>query len=726
MRKLRNWRHIVSIILTVGALLGLFFLFFNSLKRLILNAVPDFATSFVYLLGFDIEPTVKNLPLYSLSDIAFIPKTDEVFLAKVEIFFKMLINSTTLEIWWLKASNIIYVVTQILLVLILLITITIIIFAFTGNTVSNDDNVNTKPLNIFLKIKGATYDKAKALVLDYIDFIFSGHKVYFKIWLIIVLLEFNVFTIAVEFLAFYFYMIAGIELTAFPMQFYKLFLDILVPFSTLPLPFYVVPTLYVFAKVRKYLADKRIYAHLDVAEEFTRNLSLVTLICGTMNTKKTTFLTALSLIQSKLDREKALDVMLDIDAKFPLFPFINLERCIRRGIQTHAVYNLATAKRFINKIEEAYIYLLSNRRLSRHYLKSLRRQYGYYFNNYLFDYEASCGMSWTDGTKLYTLFDCLRDYAKAFFVYVIDCSLVYSNYSIRTDDVQEDVGNFPVWDFDYLNRDVMKREKESRFSHVLHYDILRLGKRVIKNNAYAGVLDIGIVSITEIGKERGNKFSGNGSKKEEGCNQNNDLMNHEIKMCRHHATIANHPFIHFFTDEQRPEDWGANARELADVLYIKSSTDFEICSPLFALDELVYSFIHGIYNRFLLDNKFYRSDNTLKSYLVKNFYNIIYNAYQRNFARYAISKLKLKTSSGRDLDDSKNTSFVLCKVLVHSDRFSTDSHAGFFEARANRSKLGIIDVPEYKGLTADMEELHSQESFFVKDIEENTNLSTLL
>lgn len=43
------------------------------------------------------------------------------------------------------------------------------------------------------------------------------------------------------------------------------------------------------------------------------------------------------------------------------------------------------------------------------------------------------------------------------------------------------------------------------------------------------------------------------------------MMNAYIKLCRHLATIDGFPFIMFICDEQRPETWGADARDLASV-----------------------------------------------------------------------------------------------------------------------------------------------------------------
>ena len=54
-------------------------------------------------------------------------------------------------------------------------------------------------------------------------------------------------------------------------------------------------------------------------------------------------------------------------------------------------------------------------------------------------------------------------------------------------------------------------------------------------------------------------------------------------MCRHSATVDNFPFIKVFTDEQRPESWGADARDLCDIIYINSCGDMRLSLPLYTI-----------------------------------------------------------------------------------------------------------------------------------------------
>ena len=58
-------------------------------------------------------------------------------------------------------------------------------------------------------------------------------------------------------------------------------------------------------------------------------------------------------------------------------------------------------------------------------------------------------------------------------------------------------------------------------------------------------------------------------------------------MSRHSATVDNFPFIKVFADEQRPESWGADARELAEVITILSAGERQIAMPFYTIEEMV-------------------------------------------------------------------------------------------------------------------------------------------
>lgn len=156
-----------------------------------------------------------------------------------------------------------------------------------------------------------------------------------------------------------------------------------------------------------------------------------------------------------------------------------------------------------------------------------------------------------------------------------------------------DVGNFPMWDTDFFRRDSRLIDSFSRHSHILDFDCLRLGRKVLENNPLKDSFEFGIVLITEVGKERGNSIELVEKKKNSAeTNQKNDLFDSELKMVRHiGATVDNTPFVRIFTDEQRPESWGANARDLCNILNMEQSSELSLSMPFFAFGELLYSII---------------------------------------------------------------------------------------------------------------------------------------
>ena len=138
-------------------------------------------------------------------------------------------------------------------------------------------------------------------------------------------------------------------------------------------------------------------------------------------------------------------------------------------------------------------------------------------------------------------------------------------------------GNVPLWLTDFFPK---RRRDSSRHAHILDFDVLRLGKKLLENNPKAGSFAFGVVAITEIGKERGNNLELKEVKKgTEETNQKNDLFNSWLKMCRHSATVDNFPFIKVFTDEQRPKSLGSDARDLADIIDIASCGDTRLSLP---------------------------------------------------------------------------------------------------------------------------------------------------
>lgn len=279
------------------------------------------------------------------------------------------------------------------------------------------------------------------------------------------------------------------------------------------------------------------------------------------------------------------------------------------------------------------------------------------------------------------------------------------------------MGNFPLWNTDFFRRDSRLIDSYSRHSHILDYDCLRLGKKLVENNQNAGAFEFGVVVMSEIGKERRNQLENKGIKKtDEECNQLNDLFNSWLKLIRHSANIDNYEFIKVFMDEQRPESLGADARELTKIIHIDSCSNKYLCMPFFFIEELLYSFVFSRFMNFYADYRYRRADNTLFLYLMKSIISKIHNYYKGIYNRFSYMVLDMRIEKGVQDKVYNEKNYYLMPKKVYSKRFSTDCFSEIFRERALRSCRGLADIKEYRDVKASIDELVEQKSYFINEL----------
>ena len=307
----------------------------------------------------------------------------------------------------------------------------------------------------------------------------------------------------------------------------------------------------------------------------------------------------------------------------------------------------------------------------------------------LFGYDSrKYGLTYDDALKESYLFDVLSTYAQAFFIYVLETSLIVANYSVRTDNRLLSDGNFPLWALDFFS----DGQRRSRHSHILDFDVLRLGKKVLENNPKAGSFEFGVVAITEIGKERGNNLElKEVKKKNDETNQKNDLFNSWLKMCRHSATVDNFPFIKVFTDEQRPESWGADARDLCDIVNIVSAGDTRLALPFYTIEDMLSEMAFNRFIALYYDFRYRRGDNTLLVYLLKSVTAWIWKRNARVYNKYGYSIVKVEKERGTMDGKAENKRYFLMNYKIYRKRFTTDCFSDYFNDLASKTNVGLSD-----------------------------------
>lgn len=724
-----DYRHFICVAITLLFVLLAIFVFPSALGRLI-ESVRDFGLSvaFYFCKMFGIENsvtvTVNDLPKMPFFDVPnmpsspvpSLPETFDGFKFKWHEYWKLVITARNMVGYLDLLGSLIAVLANVVLYIIPIIIIVYIAMKQVLDKQNNDYNVDSKALKIVRRISDKTYMPVKSWLIDFVSFV-KDNKAYYILWAVIWAYNFNLFTIVVEFFAFYLYFAVSWDVVHIYRQVYKLLIDLWTPFNFIPWYVWCVIALVVFDYIRKKIGFAVLNHNEMKNRGFINERPIVFMGCGTMGKKKTTFITDVALSQEVMFRDKAFEKILENDLKFPNFPWINFENAIKSAMANHTVYNLATCKRFVARVKYAYEYSeYSSVTIRKCFRRHLTKLYGYCFDNeFLFGYDFErYGMFYDDKLKVTSIWETLETYAQLYFIYVTQSSLLISNYSVRVDNVLSDLGNFPLWHSDFFQTDSRLMDSYSRHAHILDFDSLRLGRKVLENNANSNNFEFGVVLVTEIGKERGNNLENIEKKKSDSeANPKNDYFDDWLKMVRHSATVDNFPFVRVITDEQRPTSWGANARDLTDIVYIEESSDERLSMPFFALEELLYDWVFSKFVRLYENYRYQRGDNTLTMHILKGIVAKIHTRYKRIHNQFGYCQLSVQVESGTMDGQRKNCKYYLSTKKIYSKRFSTDCFSDFFVKKALRSPIGINDLDEYETEKATFVELAEQNSYFV-------------
>ena len=693
----RKWHILLSLLLTAIFIMLGFTVFIKAYARL-WETIISLGDSLAYLWGEITGNRFNEIPIKPsniLTWFDWLPKSFDKIGDKITIYLRLLINGNNFVLWGSNIGEKIGGTARLLVYILPFVLIFIFVVKKVYIRPNNRYNRDTKPLKAFKFISKHVYTPIKNYVLDYIEFVRSSK--WLKIlWWVIWLLNLNAISIIVAFISYYLYFVVSFNVSTIYGQVCNLVLDVTLTTKNIPWWIFVICLWILFCKWREKKANKKL-KHFEARNcGFINELPIVSMTCGSMGKKKTTIIVDMSLSQAVMFRQKALEIIQSNDMKFPYFPWISFEKQLQKCIEYGTVFNLATVKGFVKKKRERF------------------KNNGN-FNTQLYGYDGiKYGMEYNDRLKIQDLFDVLESYALAYFIYIVQTSIITANLSIRTDDEIVDKGNFPLWINDFFPKGVAKN---SRYANILDFDILRLGKKLLDGNPYACSFEFGVVVITEVGKERGNNLELKEVKKgTEETNQKNDLFNVWLKMCRHSATVDNFPFIKVFTDEQHPASWGADARDLCDVINVCESGEQRIALPLYIFEETISDLVFSKFISLYYELRFLRGDNTLLMHLLKMVTAYLYRRNVRLYNQYGYSVAKIEKESGTLDGKRAKKKYFLMNKKIYSRRFSTDCFSDYFNELAKKSKVGLMDYVEYMTEKASVEELKKQNSYFINSL----------
>ena len=706
--------HVVCAVITLCFVLLGVLVFFGAVGRII-EAVRDLGLSVAYyfcelfFIPHNITPTVNTFPKIPFfnfiggaeaPDIP-IPEDWQTFADNWSVYWQLWASGENFLAYLSSFEQLLIILSQSLLIIVPAILIAYILFSRLLKNQNNDYDKDSRPLQIFKRVSSVTYRPVRAWLLRFLGFV-RDNGIYWKTWLALWLFYFNIFTIFLEFIAFYLYFVVSFDFTTIYRQVYKLLLDLWTGLTFFPLWVWAIAVIVFLSFMARKVAYSRLRHDERKNRGFLNERGVVTIVGGVMGAGKTAFITDMALSAEVQLRDQAFEIILECDLKFPYFPWCNLENELKRAITFHQVFSVPSCVKWVE------------RKAMRWHKSPCREKI---FN---YDYERY-GLQCDDKLEVSDIWAVIKDYACSYFIYTVQSSLLLANYSIRVDNLYSDLGNFPLWNSDFFSRDSRMQEAYSRHAHILDFDMLRLGKILLKDNPNRNAFGFGVYVITEIDKERKNTPELSEVKRNtDECNQKNDFFNVLLKMSRHACVIANRVFVKVLADLQRFGSLGGDVRELGEVVTIEAQSEIVPVLPFFSpfhffalLYDWLFSRFINLYTRY----RYIRADNTLSMYLFKGLTAVMQRHYTAVCNTFGCGILSLSVESGKMDGEQLSRRWYKMPKKVYANRYSTDCLAGIFERRAAQNNVGLDDLREYAGGRATWEELQLQHSFFQNDME---------
>lgn len=649
-------------------------------------------TDNVSVLTFD-ETIIKSL----------LPIDFEVFGYRFISMFQIMANPHFLEVSWSDFVKWLGNASNILLLLSMPVFMIIFIyynFAVFKKVTNSTPTQISKPLATFFWFQENIFKHIKSFFKN-LWREFCSSKIFVFSFIILALYNINMFSFFLTLLAWYFYFVFSVDLISLWVLVCKFIISISPLLRPVFIPFWVVGIIVLIEWIKISVAFRKLEDFYDKNDNFVSELGIITGIYGPPGTGKNLLEIAIATQKEVLLRKQAFSGMMEIRSEFPDFPFRFLEQDVEK-VKRDTVC--------VNKIQVEY------------YFRKL-------FSNQEFIYSYNLKKNKTthyDKLKVANIKDELLDYAQLYYIYI--SSLAASTYALRY-DVGVKIGHaLPEIKYDFFHRD-FRNDKDSQISKIFDMNLIRLGEQldgksgdvfVPSEDKTATLADFGVLTLSEFGKDRGNRFT-NQSRKDNKVKPQNDGTANCLGILRHLVTVRYKQYGFIIWDEQKLSAFSGLEAAMAEnnIFLGKQNRKTKLTLPLWFVEGTILEWcqdkFNGAYEKYI----YLRNDKTLFSYAVSHL-SAFFNNLTRNINNtFGYRKLALSLSGvnvNGAQEKSGEESFFLMNKIVFSNRYRTDCYKGFFDTLKKQAKVGINEMSSFDGVTATIEELIRTNGFFATEL----------
>lgn len=600
--------------------------------------------------------------------------------------------------WLTKALNI-FLLLAVPVVAMIFVYYNLIIFKISYEDVSKQ----SKPLKMFLLFQEKIYFPVKYFLID-LFYEFRYNKVFFFSFVILILYNVNIISFAFTFIAWYLYFVFSLDLLSIWYLLCKLFICISPLLHPFFWPFWIIG----FVILAEWLKIRRAYAKLEEMyasnDEFVDELGIITGIYGVPGSGKNLLEVAIATQKERSLRIQAFNQLMEIRSEFPDFPFRELELEIE---------DLKVNNKAYNKIQIQYYF--------KEKFKDQTVLYGY-------DIEENKAYHY-DKLKVAFIVDELTDYAQLYYIYI--SSLAASTYALRYDKGIELSHAFPGLRYDFFHRD-FRDDKDSEMAKIFDLNLIRLnnqlendgsssdGKFTPKEDKNITLFDFGLLTLSEFGKDRGNRYT-NQHRKEKKVKPSNDGTANCLGVLRHLTTVRHKQYGFIIWDEQKLSAFSGLEAAMAEtnIFISKQNKNQKSALPLWLFESVILEWFSSRYNYLYQKYIHLRNDQTLFSYLVSHISSFLNNLVRNLDNTFGYRKIALSLS-GVNVNGAQEKrgedGFFLMNKIVFSNRYQTDCYKGFFDNLKRQAKEGINQFDSFKEIAASIKELYKTNGYFASEL----------
>lgn len=719
--KQKDYRYYVCSLITL-VFLSSGYLFPNSLPRAA-ESLRDFCTSLAYYLqkmfhlDYIIRPTVIDMPAWQFAPsrwepLKLFPYTWEEFKILWQQYCQLFVSKENLVAYLYKLVDVLCYVTLTFTMSIPLIGCIWLIFWLFMRKKCYDRDKKSVPLQIFEKFNFTLIYPVIAWMKSFVQYI-KENKMFWMSWLCIWMLHFNVFSICISLVAWLLYFSVSRNALSLYIQVLKLLEDLTPMIRFLPGIVWTVAIIIVYNYICRRMAMNNLYKSVAKNEAFIRDRSIVCIVVAESGAGKDYTMTGMLLISQNVQWKDAYDSLVKFELMFPNFPWQNLRDVIESKVDSRKIVDLRSCEKYVRRWSRCFDII--QRKFTyeewQHRAKLSDYTLGYDFEHYSVEYN--------DDVKIIKLYQAIEEYSKAYILFSVRSTLIFSNYSIRSDATITFGGNMPERDMDFFRRDPRDIPEYTHYSHIIDMDMYRLGKKMIEDNPKARGMILGSFGITELDKEWKNMEQLKEVKASAPeCNQKNDLHNLTLMTKRHQAYIDYKVYVRLFGTMQRAESWGAAGRELGEILKITDKEEYSPALPILSpywICKPIFSLYKGLWRRFHDKYVVNRCDGTLFAHLFNNLTSVINNHYDKVEGLYGRRRVKVDIMAGSMEGEVRKGVWIDMKKVQESDRYLSSCMQSLFEpVKAN--EMHIDDYESYDDLFLKVFQALRQNSFLQNDI----------